>query len=530
MLPRRVRVGPPAGGSVRGDLLVTLRLDRMRRIVALAVTALILAAGLVTRSAAPAGAAENGYWLFALDGGVFSFGAARFHGSMGGTTLNAPVVSLAPSPTGEGYWLVATDGGVFAFGDSRFQGSLGAVALNAPVVGIVPTRSGNGYWMVATDGGVFAFGDASFVGSLGADPPDFPVVGFAPTPSGHGYWMLGADGAIYPFGDAGDFGDAVGSTVPIVSLAPTASGQGYWIASTDGVIRSFGDAPVLGVTRPAEGGNPDAPLVGLVPTASGQGLWATRSDGAVTTYGDAPHLGDMAGSGLNGAILGLSTTTAASTGGAALSLLYGNAYPGFEANPVTMVARMKVGRADLYASPTTTERVGALTSPNLAGQTTTLRVATIVGDKALVYLPQRPNESRAWIWLGDVQLSQSPYKILVDTGAHTVSLFLRGQEIFTTIAGVGKASTPTPLGQYFVSDTWQLSSPGGPYGPYALGLSAYSEVLEQFGGGPGQTAIHGTNQPGLLGGNPSAGCIRVSNAAITYLIGLVPLGTPVEMV
>jgi lipoprotein-anchoring transpeptidase ErfK/SrfK len=510
---------------------VTPRFDRMRRLVAVALTALALAGGLVARTAAPAGASEGGYWLFALDGGVFSFGDARFHGSMGGTPLNAPVVSLAPSPTGDGYWLVATDGGVFAFGDSRFQGSLGAVALNAPVVGIVPTRSGGGYWMVATDGGVFAFGDASFVGSLGANPPPSPIVGFAPTPSGQGYWMLGANGAVYPFGDAGDYGNAVGQTpVPIVSMAPTASGHGYWIASTDGVIRAFGDAPTLPLTRAAVGGNPDSPVVGLVPTSSGQGMWVTRADGAVITYGDAPHLGDMAGAGLNGAILGLSTTTAASTGGAALSLLYGSAFPGFESSPVTMVARMQVPTAGLYAGPTATDQIGSLTSPNLAGQTTTLRVARIVGDKALVYLPQRPNESTAWIWLGDVALNQSPYKILVDTGGHTVTLFLRGQPIFSTPAAVGLAATPTPLGQYFVSDTWRLSSPGGPYGPYALGLSAYSDVLDQFGGGPGQTAIHGTNQPGLLGTDASHGCIRVSNAAITYLIGLVPLGTPVEMI
>jgi lipoprotein-anchoring transpeptidase ErfK/SrfK len=503
----------------------------MRRLAAVGIAVLAMAAGLLTRTAPPAGASEGGYWLFALDGGVFSFGNARFHGSMGGTALNAPVVSLAPSPTGEGYWLVATDGGVFAFGDSQFQGSLGAVALNAPVVGIVPTRSGDGYWMVATDGGVFAFGDAAFVGSLGADPPAFPIVGFAPTPSGHGYWMLGSDGSIHPFGDAGDFGDAAGSTpVPIVSMAPTASGQGYWIASTDGVIRAFGDAPPLPLTRAAEGGDPDSPIVGLVPTSSGQGLWVTRADGAVLTYGDAPHLGDMAGAGLNGAILGLSTTTAASTGGAALSLLYGNAFPGFGANPVTMVARLKVPRADLYGGPATSDRVGALTSPNLAGQPTTLRVAEVVGDKARVYLPQRPNQSTAWIWLGDVTLSQSPYKILVDTEAHRVTLFQRGQEVFSTAAVVGVPGTPTPLGQYFVSDTWQLSNAGGPYGPYALGLSAYSDVLEQFGGGPGQTAIHGTNEPGLLGTDASHGCVRVSNSAITYLIGVVPLGTPVEMI
>jgi hypothetical protein len=250
----------------------------------------------------------------------------------------------------------------------------------------------------------------------------------------------------------------------------------------------------------------------------------------VATYGDAVHLGDMAGAGLNAAILGLSTTSGASTGGAALSLLYGNAFPGFEANPVSLVARMRGERADLYGRPDTLDRVGAITSPNIAGQTTTLRVARIVGDKAEVFLPWRPNQATAWIWLGDVSLLPNPWRLVVDTRAHTVSLLLRGQDVLTAAAAVGLSGTPTPLGQYFVSDTWRLANPGGPYGPFALGLSAYSEVLEQFGGGPGQTAIHGTNQPGLLGRDASHGCIRVSNATISYLVGIVPLGTPVEIV
>jgi hypothetical protein len=72
----------------------------------------------------------------ASDGGVFSFGAAKFYGSMGGQPLNAPVVGIASTPTGGGYWEVASDGGVFSFGSARFFGSMGGTHLNAPVVGI----------------------------------------------------------------------------------------------------------------------------------------------------------------------------------------------------------------------------------------------------------------------------------------------------------------------------------------------------------------------------------------------------------
>jgi hypothetical protein len=80
--------------------------------------------------------AGNGYWLFAGDGGVLSFGAAGFHGSMGGQRLAAPVVGGAGGQSGFGYTLAGADGGVFAFGDARFHGSANGTPLNKPVVAI----------------------------------------------------------------------------------------------------------------------------------------------------------------------------------------------------------------------------------------------------------------------------------------------------------------------------------------------------------------------------------------------------------
>jgi hypothetical protein len=111
--------------------------------------------------------APDGYWEVTADGGVFTFGAARFHGSMGGARLNAPVVGGAvPLFDGGGYWLCAADGGVFAFGNARGDlGSLGSIRLNAPVIGMA-AHGASGYWLVARDGGVFAFGDAPFRGAL----------------------------------------------------------------------------------------------------------------------------------------------------------------------------------------------------------------------------------------------------------------------------------------------------------------------------------------------------------------------------
>ena len=131
---------------------------------------------------------QGGYWEVSSDGGVFSFGDANFYGSMGGKTLNAPAVGIAatpyvpavppaqPAPVGKGYWLVAKDGGVFSFGDANFYGSMGGKTLNAPVVGLASGAGGAGYWLVAADGGVFSFGDANFYGSMGGKTLNAPVV------------------------------------------------------------------------------------------------------------------------------------------------------------------------------------------------------------------------------------------------------------------------------------------------------------------------------------------------------------------
>jgi hypothetical protein len=75
-----------------------------------------------------------GYWLVATDGGIFSYGDAKFFGSTGGTHLNKPVVGMAASSGGAGYWLVASDGGIFSYGDAEFYGSTGSLQLNAPIV------------------------------------------------------------------------------------------------------------------------------------------------------------------------------------------------------------------------------------------------------------------------------------------------------------------------------------------------------------------------------------------------------------
>jgi uncharacterized membrane protein YgdD (TMEM256/DUF423 family) len=206
-------------------------------------------------------------YLTAADGGIFTLGQARFHGSMGATHLNQPVVGMAATPDGGGYWEVAADGGIFSFGDARFHGSMGATHLNQPVVGMAATPDGGGYWEVAADGGIFSFGDARFHGSMGATHLNRPITGMAETPNGEGYWLVAADGGVFTFGNAGYLGSVPGQGItaasPVIGVAASPGGRGYWLAAASGSVYSYGDAsyfpslasrglnaPVTGVASP----------------------------------------------------------------------------------------------------------------------------------------------------------------------------------------------------------------------------------------------------------------------------------------
>ena len=95
--------------------------------------------------------------------------------------------------------------------------------------------------------------------------------------------------------------------------------------------------------------------------------------------------------------------------------------------------------------------------------------------------------------------------------------------------GLGTRDTPTPGGSYYTKELLRPPNPNGPYGPFAYGLSGFSNVLTDFAGGDGVIGIHGTNDPSLLGHDVSHGCIRMSNAGITNLVSVLPLGVPVDI-
>ncbi|MHB8289145.1 MAG: NHL repeat-containing protein [Acidimicrobiales bacterium] len=258
-------------------------------------------------STSPMSPSGIGYWFVASDGGIFSFGGAKFYGSMGAKHLNAPIVGMAATPDGKGYWFVASDGGIFSFGDAHFYGSMGAKHLNAPIVGMAATPDGKGYWFVASDGGIFSFGDAKFYGSMGAKHLNAPIVGMAATPDGKGYWFVASDGGIFSFGDAKFYGSmgAKHLNKPIVGMAATPDGKGYWFVASDGGIFSFGDAKFYGSMGAK---HLNKPIVGMAATPDGKGYWFVASDGGIFSFGDAKFYGSMGAKHLNQPIVGMATS------------------------------------------------------------------------------------------------------------------------------------------------------------------------------------------------------------------------------
>jgi lipoprotein-anchoring transpeptidase ErfK/SrfK len=149
-----------------------------------------------------------------------------------------------------------------------------------------------------------------------------------------------------------------------------------------------------------------------------------------------------------------------------------------------------------------------------------------------VQVSRRPNERTAWIHTGDVALRLVDNRIVIQREARQLTVY-RGDSndvLFQAPVATGAPATPTPLGNFFVDVVVKVNRPSGAYGPYQLSVAGFSDVLQSFGGGPGQIAIHGTNHPELIGQFVSNGCIRMNNDDVTQLADLAPVGTPVEIV
>lgn len=184
-------------------------------------------------------------------------------------------------------------------------------------------------------------------------------------------------------------------------------------------------------------------------------------------------------------------------------------------------------------SPAATARpVASLTAKTGEGTT---NIVLVIGERARsdglwihVRLPVLPNDLTGWVprgVLGGYRFVHT--HLVIDQRRLTATLYRDGRSIFSAPIGVGRPDWPTPRGEFYVRD--RLNGFGDPfYGPIAFGTSARSAVLTDWPGG-GFVGIHGTNEPELIPGQISHGCVRLRNPDIVRLAGLMPVGTPVTI-
>jgi len=146
-----------------------------------------------------------------------------------------------------------------------------------------------------------------------------------------------------------------------------------------------------------------------------------------------------------------------------------------------------------------------------------------------VMLPGRPNGLKGWIRRRATVTAKTSWHVVARTSSRRILVYRGGALVRDFAAIVGKPSTPTPRGRFFVEESVEML-PGSAGAPFALALSARSNVLQEFEGGPGQIAVHGVgNLGGTLGTAVSHGCVRLANRDIRWLAARIAPGVPVTV-
>jgi hypothetical protein len=144
-------------------------------------------------------------------------------------------------------------------------------------------------------------------------------------------------------------------------------------------------------------------------------------------------------------------------------------------------------------------------------------------------IPARPNGRTGWVSreaLGEFHVTH--WMVVINLGARRLRAYYKGRLRMTAPVGVGKPSTPTPSGKFWIREIFRLHDRSNPYWPYALGTSAYSRLTDWPGGGV--VGIHGDfGEPQRIPGDPSHGCVRMHAHDLAWLAPRLQLGTPVHI-
>lgn len=146
-----------------------------------------------------------------------------------------------------------------------------------------------------------------------------------------------------------------------------------------------------------------------------------------------------------------------------------------------------------------------------------------------IRVPKRPSGVTGWVPRRALRQYTAVRTFLdLNRSSQLLTLYRDGRPVMSAHVGIGSGANPTPHGHFYVREKFRVKG-AAVYGPFALGTSAYAPHLTDWPGG-GVVGLHGTNQPGLIPGRPSHGCIRLRNADITRLWHLISVGTPIDVI
>jgi lipoprotein-anchoring transpeptidase ErfK/SrfK len=204
--------------------------------------------------------------------------------------------------------------------------------------------------------------------------------------------------------------------------------------------------------------------------------------------------------------------------------------------PGSLVASGNGPYVDVYASRNAPYPVVRMPNPwLLSGGTARIpQVFQVVGRPASgwarVVLPMRPDGLEGWVRTGQVRILSDPWRIDVSLRAHVVFIHRGADLVYQGPVATGAAATPTPAGDYYIRVLLHSTDPASPYGPYAYGLSGdANDALTTFTGADTEIGLQGNDDPASLGRAATHGAVRMDDAELTALAGVLPLGTPVHV-
>lgn len=199
-----------------------------------------------------------------------------------------------------------------------------------------------------------------------------------------------------------------------------------------------------------------------------------------------------------------------------------------------LIGRLKADHTPAYRRPSESARVVAVfDTENVLGAPQVFLLEDDVFDEEgrrwfRALLPVRPNGTTGYIRADRLELARTPWRLELTRSRFELRLYRNCELVRRFRVGIGTGNTPTPVGRFYLASLLKVPDPNTIYGPYAYGLSGFSETLRDWPFG-GIVGLHGTNDPSSIGRRSSHGCIRMRNGDILQLVKILPLGTPIEI-